>query len=95
MSHSIHRLKTFDDKILIELIVNDYGTEFFTSNELSSLKNKINESNKDHGKQFDDDISSLDKVHQECKKTGVNPDIIIKNKFIKVSENWGLKYENY
>lgn len=91
----VHRLKTFDDKLLIELIVNDYGTEFFTSNEFSSLKKKITSANKEHGKQFDDDISSLDKVHQECKKTGVNPDIIIKNKFNKVSENWGLKYENY
>ena len=91
----VHRLKTFDDKLLIELIVNDYGTEFFTSNELSCLKHKISEANKEHAKQFEDDISSLDKVHQECKKTGVSPDIITKNKFIKVSENWGLKYENY
>ena len=91
----IHQLKTFDDKLLIELRVNDYGTEFFTSNELSDFKKKLTDANKDHGKQFDDDLSTLDKIHQECKKTGVDSNVITKNKFIKVSENWGLKYENY
>jgi len=90
----IHQLKTFDDKLLIELRTSDHGTEFFTSNELSVLKQKLNEANKDHGKQFDEDLSSLDKIYQECKKTGVNPDVITKHKFSKVSENWGLKYEN-
>jgi len=89
-----HQIKTSTNKILVELKVVEHGTEFYTSKELSEFKQKLNEANKDHGKQFNEDLSTLDKIYQECKKTGVNPDVITKHKFSKVSKNWGLKYEN-
>jgi hypothetical protein len=29
----VHQIKTFDKKILVELKLNDHGTEFYASNE--------------------------------------------------------------
>ena len=79
----IHQLKTFDDKILVELRIVDYGTEFFTSNELSDLKEKISVANTEHGLQFEKDFTSLNGIKEE----------LIEETFKEVSENWGLKYE--
>ena len=79
----IHQLKTFDDKILVELRIVDYGTEFFTSNELSSLKEKISVANTEHGLQFEKDFTYLNGIKEET----------INNKFTEISEKWGLKYE--
>ena len=79
----IHQLKTFDDKILVELRIVDHGTEFFTSNELSSLKEKISVANAEHGLQFEKDFTSLNGIKVE----------IINNKFTEISEKWGLNYE--
>ncbi len=67
----------------MELKVIDHGTEFYTSNELSTLKQKITEANKEHGLQFGKDFSSLERIKKE----------LIEEKFKEVSENWGLKYE--
>lgn len=79
----IHQLKTFDDKILVELRIVDYGTEFFTSNELSSLKEKISVANTEHGLQFEKDFTSLNGIKEEN----------INETFTEISEKWGLKYE--
>lgn len=79
----IHQLKTFDDKILVELRIVDYGTEFFTSNELSSLKEKISVANTEHGLQFEKDFTSLNGIKEEN----------INETFTDISEKWGLKYE--
>ena len=79
----IHQIKTFDDKILVELKVVDYGTEFFTSNELSILREKIIVANKEHGLQFENDFSSLNGIKDEK----------INDKFTEISERWGLTYE--
>jgi len=79
----IHQLKTFDDKVLIELRIVDHGTEFFTSNEYSTLKQKIINANKEHGLQFEKDLLLLNGID-------VNN---IEGKFREVSENWGLKYK--
>ena len=79
----VHQLKTFNDKILVELRIVDHGTEFFTSNELSVLKEKINEANTEHGLQFEKDFTSLNGIKEE----------LIEETFKDVSENWGLKYE--
>lgn len=81
----IHQLKTFDNKILVELRIVDHGTEFFTSNELSSLKEKISVANNEHGLQFEKDFTSLNGVKKE----------LAEQKFKEISESWGLKYENY
>jgi hypothetical protein len=78
-----HQIKTSTDKILVELKVIKHGTEFYTSNELSTLKQKITEANKEHGLQFGKDFSSLERIKKE----------LIEEKFKEVSENWGLKYE--
>ena len=78
----IHQIKTFDDKILVELKVVDYGTEFFTSNELSILREKITDANEEHGLQFENDFSSLNGIKKET----------INDKFTEISEKWGLKY---
>ena len=79
----IHQIKTSTDKILVELKVIEHGTEFYTSNELSVLRQKITEANKEHGLQFENDFSSLERIKKE----------LIEEKFKEVSENWGLKYE--
>lgn len=79
----IHQLKTFDDKILVELRIVDHGTEFFTSNEVSSLKEKISVANTEHGLQFEKDFTYLNGIKEET----------INNKFTEISEKWGLKYE--
>ena len=79
----IHQLKTFDDKILVELRIVDHGTEFFTSNELSSLKEKISVANTEHGLQFEKDFTYLNGIKEEK----------INDKFTEISEKWGLKYE--
>ena len=79
----IHQLKTFDDKILVELRIVDHGTEFFTSNELSSLKEKISVANTEHGLQFEKDFTYLNGIKEET----------INDKFTEISEKWGLKYE--
>jgi hypothetical protein len=79
----IHQIKTFDDKILVELRIVNYGTEFFTSNELSILRQKITVANKEHGLQFDNDFSFLNGIKEEK----------INDKFTEISERWGLKYE--
>ena len=80
----IHQIKTSTNKILVELKVIDHGTEFYTSNELSTLRQKITEANKEHGLQFENDFSSLEGIKKE----------LIEETFKEVSENWGLKYEN-
>ena len=67
----------------MELKVIDHGTEFYTSNELSTLRQKITEANKEHGLQFENDFSSLEGIKKE----------LIEETFKDVSENWGLKYE--
>lgn len=67
----------------MELKVIDYGTEFYTSNELSTLRQKITDANKEHGLQFGNDFSSLEGIKRE----------LIEETFKDVSENWGLKYE--
>ena len=79
----IHQIKTSTNKILVELKVIDHGTEFYTSNELSTLRQKITEANKEHGLQFEKDLLLLN---------GVNTNKI-EETFKEVSENWGLKYE--
>ena len=79
----IYQLKTFDDKILVELRIVDHGTEFFTSNEVSSLKEKISVANTEHGLQFEKDFTYLNGIKEET----------INNKFTEISEKWGLKYE--
>ena len=58
----IHQIKTSTNKILVELKVIDHGTEFYTSNELSTLRQKITEANKEHGLQFENDFSSLEGI---------------------------------
>ena len=78
----IHQIKTFDDKILVELKVIDHGTEFYTSNELSVLKQKIMDANQEHGLQFEKDFTSLNGIKEET----------INDKFTEISEKWGLKY---
>ena len=80
----IHQLKTFDDKILVELRIVDYGTELFTSNELSVFKEKINQISSEQSLQFEKDLSSLNGIKKE----------LVEEKFKELSENWGLKYEN-
>jgi hypothetical protein len=80
-----HQIKTFDDKILVELRIVDYGTEFFTSNELSILRQKIMDANKEHGLQFEKDFSSLNGIKEET----------INDKFTEISERWGLTYEKF
>ncbi len=79
----IHQIKTSTNKILVELKVIDHGTEFYISNELSTLRQKITEANKEHGLQFENDFSSLEGIKKE----------LIEETFKDVSENWGLKYE--
>ena len=79
----IHQIKTSTNKILVELKVIEHGTEFYTSNELSTLKQKITDANKEHGLQFGNDFSSLEGIKKE----------LIEETFKDVSENWGLKYE--
>ena len=79
----IHQIKTSTNKILVELKVINHGTEFYTSNELSTLRQKITEANKEHGLQFEKDFSSLNGIKEE----------LIEETFKEVSENWGLKYE--
>jgi hypothetical protein len=79
----IHQIKTLTNKILVELKVINHGTEFYTSNELSTLRQKITEANKEHGLQFGNDFSSLNGIKKE----------LIEETFKEVSENWGLKYE--
>jgi hypothetical protein len=78
-----HQIKTLTNKILVELKVINHGTEFYTSNELSTLRQKITEANKEHGLQFEKDFSSLNGIKEE----------LIEETFKEVSENWGLKYE--
>ena len=77
----IHQIKTLTNKILVELKVINHGTEFYTSNELSTLRQKITEANKEHGLQFEKDFSSLNGIKEE----------LIEETFKEVSENWGLK----
>jgi hypothetical protein len=79
----IHQIKTFDKKILVELKIIDHGTEFYTSNELSVLKQKIMDANQVHGLQFENDFSSLNGIKYEK----------INDKFTEISERWGLNYE--
>ena len=67
----------------MELKVIDHGTEFYTSNELSTLIQKITDANKEHGLQFEKDFTSLNGIKEE----------LIEETFKEVSENWGLKYE--
>jgi hypothetical protein len=78
----IHQIKTFDKKILVELRIVDHGTEFFTSNELSSLKEKISVANTEHGLQFEKDFTSLNGIKVEK----------INQTFTEISEKWGLNY---
>lgn len=66
----------------MELKVIDHGTEFYTSNELSTLRQKITEANKEHGLQFEKDFTSLNGIKEET----------INDKFTEISEKWGLNY---
>lgn len=79
----IHQIKTSTNKILVELKVVEHGTEFYTSNELSTLKQKISDANKEHGQNFENDFTSLNGIKKE----------MVEEKFKEVSENWGLKYD--
>jgi hypothetical protein len=79
----IHQIKTFDNKTLVELKVINHGTEFYTSNELSVLKQKITDANQEHGLQFENDFSYLNGIKEET----------INDKFTEISEKWGLNYE--
>jgi hypothetical protein len=79
----IHQIKTSTNKILVELKIVDHGTEFYTSNELSTLKQKISDANKEHGQNFENDFLSLNGVKKE----------MVEERFKEVSENWGLKYK--
>jgi hypothetical protein len=79
----IHQITTFDGKILVELKLINNGTEFYTSNELSTLKQKITEANQEHGLQFENDFIFLNGIKKET----------INDKFTEISEKWGLKYE--
>jgi hypothetical protein len=79
----IHQIKTFDKKILVELKIIDHGTDFYTSNELSVIKQKIMDVNIEHGLQFENDFSSLNGIKEEK----------INDKFTEISEKWGLNYE--
>jgi hypothetical protein len=67
----------------VELKIIDHGTEFYTSNELSILREKIMVANKEHGLQFENDFSSLNGIKEET----------INDKFTEISEKWGLNYE--
>jgi len=87
-----HQLKTFDGKLLLQMTITQNGVELYTTNEMSSFKKKLSDHSKEHGGQFDKDISTLDNVKQECLKTGVDINLIIKNKFNNVSNTWGLTY---
>jgi hypothetical protein len=78
----IHQLKTFDDKILVELRIVYYGTELFTSNELSVFKEKINQTSSEQSLQFEKDLSSLNGIKKE----------LVEEKFKELSENWRLKF---
>ena len=79
----VHQITTFDGKILVELKLINNGTEFYTSNELSVLKQKITEANQEHGLQFENDFISLNGIKEET----------INDKFTEISEKWGLNYE--
>lgn len=79
----IHQIKTSTNKILLKLEFVEHGTEFYTSNELSTLKQKISDANKEHGQNFENDFKSLIGIKKE----------MVEEKFKEVSENWGLKYE--
>lgn len=74
------------------MTITQNGIELYTTNEMSSFKKKLFDHNKEHGGQFDKDISALGNVKQECLKTGVDINLIIKNKFTNVSNSWGLTY---
>ena len=77
-----HQIKTFDGKTLVKLSNIDFGTEIYVSNELSTLKKKINLANKEHGLTFEKDFLSLNHIKGD-------PEPI----FEEISQKWGLKYE--
>jgi len=77
-----HQIKTSTNKILVELKVVEHGTEFYTSNEFSILKQKISDANKEHGLQFEKDFLSLNGIKKD----------LVEEKFKQLSENWGLKF---
>lgn len=79
-----HELKTYNNKLLIQIKVTDNGSEFYTTNEVKILSDKIKTANKEHGLQFESDFSSLNSIKKE----------IISEKFTEISERWGLNYEN-
>lgn len=83
LNNMVHQIKTYDGKILVELKINDHGTEFYTSNELSVLKQKIMDANREHGLQFENEFSYLDGIEKNT----------INDKFTEISERWGLNYE--
>jgi hypothetical protein len=78
----VHQITTFDGKILVELKLINNGTEFYTSNELTTLKQRITEANQEHGLQFENDFIFLNGIKKET----------INDKFTEISERWGLKY---
>jgi len=79
----IHQLNNFDDKVLVEIRIIEHGTEFFTSNDFSILKRKINDANKEHGLQFEKDFTSLNGIKKD----------MVETKFEELSQSWGLKYK--
>lgn len=92
----IHRLKTHNNKLLVELRTTDYGSEFYTTNEVKILKGKIHEANSEHGLEFESDMSSLNKIHDNTKKLGEFNliDEVTKDRFTHLCEKWALKYSN-
>ena len=54
-----YQLKTYDNKILIELTITENGSEFYLSSEVKTLKDKITNANKEHGLQLETDIRNL------------------------------------
>ena len=88
-----HQLKTYNDKLLIELNTTEHGSEFYTTNEVKTLKDKLSISNGEHGLQFENDMSYLNEIHNYSKKINKPTDTVSEERFTEVSERWGLKYE--
>ena len=79
-----YQLKTYDNKILIELTITENGSEFYLSSEVKTLKDKITNANKEHGLQLETDIRNLSLLKYSSN---------IEENFNEMCENWGLKYE--
>lgn len=89
----IYQLKTYDDKLLFQLTTTDYGSEFHTTNDVKNFKDKLFDSNKEHGLHFENDMSYLNQIHNDTKKLEKTNDDLANERFQEVSERWGLKYK--